>query len=61
MWTVKHPHLLKQKYRDPATRPLFDLRAQFNEQTFNIPPLDIRAGWSGKDQFDSSPVPLLHG
>jgi hypothetical protein len=54
MWTVKHPHLTKQKYRNPASRTLFDLRAKLNEQGFNIAPLDVCAGGSGENQFNNS-------
>jgi hypothetical protein len=54
MRTVKHPHFTKQKYRNPASRMLFDLRAKLNEQGFNIAPLDVCAGGSGKNQFNNS-------
>jgi hypothetical protein len=49
MWSMKNPHLIKQKDRNPATCPFFNFRTQFNEQGFNITPLDIAARWSRKN------------
>jgi hypothetical protein len=60
MWTVKDPHLIKQKDRNPATCPLFNLRTQFNEETLNIAPLDIAARRPRKNQFNNSLMPSFH-
>jgi hypothetical protein len=48
MWPMKYPHLAKQKYGNPASRTLFNFRAKFNEQGFNIAPLDVCARGAGK-------------
>jgi hypothetical protein len=60
MWTVKNPHLIKQKDRNPTARPLFNLGPQLNEKALNIAPLDIAACWSRKNQLNSSLMPTLH-
>jgi len=57
---MKNPHLIKQKDRNPAARPLFNFRTQFNEQGFNITPLDIAARWSRKNQLNSPLIPSFH-
>ena len=60
MRLVRDPHFIKQKDRNPATGPFFNLRTQFNEKTLNIAPLDIAAGWPGKDQLNNSLMPPFH-
>jgi len=57
---MKNPHLIKQKDRNPATCPFFNFRTQFNEQGFNITPLDIVSRWSRKNQFNSPLIPSFH-
>ena len=52
MWTVKYPHLAKQKYGNPASRTLFDFRAKFNKHCFNIAPLDVCARGAGKNKIN---------
>jgi hypothetical protein len=61
MWPMKYPHLAKQKYGNPASCTLFDFRAKFNEQGFNIAPLDVCARGAGKNQFNNPLVLPLHG
>ena len=53
MWTVKDPHLIKQKDRNPAARSFFNFCAQFNEEALNIAPLDIAARRPRKNQFNN--------
>jgi hypothetical protein len=60
MWTVKDPHFIKQKDRNPATCPLFNLCTQFNEEALNIAPLDIAARRPRKNQFNNSLMPSFH-
>ena len=60
MWTVKNPHLIKQKNRNPATRPFFNFCNQFNEEALNIAPLDIAACRPRKDQLNNSLMPPFH-
>ncbi|OGB82127.1 MAG: hypothetical protein A2496_04570 [Burkholderiales bacterium RIFOXYC12_FULL_60_6] len=60
MWTVKDPHLIKQKDRNPATCPFFNFCTQFNEEVLNIAPLDIAARRSRKNQFNNPLVPSFH-
>jgi hypothetical protein len=43
VWTVKHPNLLKENHRDPAPFALGDFGAQFQEEGFNITPVNVRA------------------
>ena len=43
MRTVKYSNLTKKKHRYPTTVSLAYLRPQFDEQCFNITPLDISA------------------
>ncbi|OIQ71519.1 hypothetical protein GALL_468600 [mine drainage metagenome] len=60
MWTVKDPHLIKQKDRNPATCPFFNFCPKFNEETLNIAPLDITARRPRKNQFNNSLMPSFH-
>jgi len=60
VWTVKYTHLSKQKYGNPATGALLDFRAKFNEQGFNIAPLDVCARASGKNQVNNPPTLPFH-
>jgi len=61
VWPMKYPHLAKQKHGNPASRTLFDFRAKFNEQGFNIAPLDVCARGSEKNQPDNPLVLPFHG
>jgi len=60
MSTVKDPHLIKQKDRNPATCPFFNFCPQFNEEALNIAPLDIATRRSRKNQFNNTPMPSFH-
>jgi hypothetical protein len=60
MWTVKDPYLIKQKDRNPAACPFFNFRAQFNEETLNIAPLNIAARRPRKNQFNNPLMPSFH-
>ena len=60
MWTVKNPHLTKQKDRHAATRALLNLCTQLDKETFNIAPLDIPTGRSRKNQFNNSLMSSFH-
>ena len=60
MWTVKNPHFIKQKDRNPTACPFFNLSAQFNEKTLNIAPLNIATRWPRKNQFDNSLMSTFH-
>ena len=57
---MKNPHLIKQKDRNPAARPFFNLSPQFNEKALNIAPLDIAACWPRKNQLNCSLLRPFH-
>lgn len=58
---VKDADLLEEVDGDATALSLGDLSAKPIEESLNILPGDIRAGWVGEDGFESLAVAALHG
>lgn len=56
MRTVKYPSFVKKSDKYPGAFAFADGRAQFNEQRFNILPLDVATDWAVKYQIQSALV-----
>ena len=48
---MKNPSFAKQTNTNTGTFSLTQLRAKFDKQRFDVSPINIAAGWSGKYQF----------
>ena len=51
MRPVKNPSLSKQTNTNTGTFSLAQFCSEFDKQRFDVGPVDIAAGWSGKYQF----------
>jgi hypothetical protein len=60
VWAVKYPPFPKQSHANAGTFPLRYFRAKLFEQTLNVTPLQVRAGWMQKEQFKCFSVFALH-
>lgn len=57
---MKDAYLAKQNNRDAATFPFGNVGAKFDEQSFNVSPLNVSAGWPREDQFKGALALPLH-
>jgi hypothetical protein len=61
MWPVKHSPLAEQAHQNARAFALLDTRPQFDEQSFDIGPMDIRRCWPCENQLQSTLVFAPHG
>ena len=57
---MKHPAFSKQPHSDTGTFPFCDICAQFLEQSFDVIPLNVCAGWMQKELFNSFLMLTFH-
>jgi len=57
---MEHAHFVEQNNRDPATFAFTDFGAKLLEESFDILPLDVCAGWMSEDKLKGSLVLPLH-
>lgn len=60
MGPVEHPSLTKQANTYTRAIAFTDLCAKLDEQRLDIGPVDVAAGWSGKDQCQRSSMSAFH-
>lgn len=57
---MEHPNLGEQDDCHAAALALADLATQFPQESFDVAPLDIGAGWVDKDGFERALMLPLH-
>ena len=57
---MKHPNFGEQGHGDSASFPLANLGTHFDEQRFDVSPLNVPTRWVSEDQFERAQVPSLH-
>lgn len=60
MGPVEYPSLAKQANTDTRAFAFTQLSAKLDEQRFDVGPVDVAAGWSGKYQFQRLLVSTFH-
>lgn len=57
---MKNPSFSKQTNTNAGTFSLAQFRSEFDKQRFDVGPVDIAAGWPGKNQFQCFLVLAFH-
>jgi homogentisate 1,2-dioxygenase len=60
MRTMEHPSLTEQANTHTRALAFTKLRTKLKEQRFDVSPVDVATGWSGKYQFQRSLVSAFH-
>lgn len=60
MRAVEDTHFAKQDYRHSASFALRDLGSKNLEQSFDVLPYDVRAGWTRIDRLECALMTALH-
>ncbi len=57
---MEHPPFTEQSHADTRALSFAYLRTKFNEQRFNLPPLDIATDWVAEYGSEGPPVTTFH-